>query len=125
MTEPTKINERRFYPLLASTAGSEIPQTEKEGREVWNTFDKLPEDKRRVLLSSQIIEKLFQAEKNLRLSPEDTNKASLSIRKLFFGQIQPQDLQSFVGNEMSEYIKKEILTLSIPPEPLEEEADEH
>ncbi len=124
MEERVKIYGARFYPLMASSRGPEEDQVEEEIISVWDKFDILPEDKKRLLLSYEVAEKLFLAEKNLNLSEEATSKMAISIRELLFGEIGLEQVEASLGTEIKTYIQDQILTLDIPPEIEEAEEEE-
>lgn len=124
MEDKLKIYETRYYPLMVSNDGVGVVQTAEEVRSIWKKFDTLPEEKKRLLLSYEVAEKLLLAEKKYNLPEEITGIMTENVRELVFGEIGLEQVEASLGTELKTYIQDQILTLDIPPEIKEVEEEE-
>lgn len=134
MPQVSQTQERRYYPMLFVE--------EQEGTafdvlsRMWQRYAVLPREQKDILISDEIVEKIFALQQRFSLSDVAIGKVTMMIRKLFLGDIDLASLETrlaegllVVGiNERSqiqgitEYIQKEILT--IKPQPKVEEGEE-
>lgn len=130
-----KIQERRYYPMVVSEKGTEEKMSLEEDTLVWNAFEKLSQEKKDILLSGEMSQKIKLLQEKLKLSDFATGNISLVVRKVFFGDIPSAGMDEKLkialtsgGDDIqkvkniSEFIQKEILT--IKPQPKGEEASE-
>lgn len=121
MEEKNKIEEKRFYPLFVSEQGLTVEQTIEENRRVWSDFDNLPKEKKDILLSYELPEKITFFEKKFALTPEATYKMTLLIRESFLGRIDEslaqEKMNEIIGNqEGGENILSELAGLQVTQE---------
>lgn len=121
-------NEIRFYPLLVSSNGLE-KQSDQEGEAVWNKLELIPLRNKEILLSANIIENLYNAEKKFGWDPYYSARLSYLTRELllsnisqteFYKAIEAQFIKQFGDrfNEILNYVNNTILTSQ--PDPDEE-----
>lgn len=133
MEGKTLTNEKRFYPLLVSSSGSDV-QTEAESEQVWEQLDHIPVNNKKILLSVSIIENLYNAEKKFNWEPFYSARMSYFVRELFFQNISQSEFYRAIEalfekqykerlNEILAYINNVILTSQPDPEPVEEESE--
>ncbi len=120
--------------MMVSENGTEL--IGKEGEDIlWKRFHLLSNEKREVLVSDELPLKMQELEKELQLPDSFVGTVSLSIRKIFFGEMSLADVETNLknilvsqgddGNKASaivEFIQKEIMTLK--PKARVEEQDE-
>lgn len=107
-----------YYPLLASESLSGQGMSSEEDHEVWSRFLSLDEEKKNILTSDEIHEKIKELQEKLECDDVAIEGISVLIRWFFFGQIDQQGfeegLTDTVGEKASEtveFIQKEILTI--------------
>lgn len=129
-----KIQSRRYYPLLVDESGLENQVSDQEDQKIWEAYDRLDLNKKKVLTSFEVPIAIKSMEDILSLSNEEVGVASLAVRKIFFeewtidtcrekiasllvhfGKTDNQKLTAIV-----EYIKSDILTI-VPKEEVDDE----
>jgi len=135
-----KIQERRYYPMIVSEKGTEEKMSPEEDMAVWDAFERLSQEKKDTLLSVEMTQKIKSLQEQFELTDLATGNASLIIRKVYFGDISPVDLNMKVQTglslendskkteSISQFIQNEILTIKPQPkveEVPEEEAPKH
>ena len=134
MSQVSQTQERRYYPMLFVE--------EQEGTafdvlsRMWQRYAVLPQEQKDILMSDEIVEKIFALQQKLSLSDAAIGKVTMTIRKLFLGEIDKASLEIRLAEELlaagmsersqiqgiTQYIQKEILT--IKPQPKVEEVEE-
>lgn len=130
-----KIQERRYYPMVISEKGTEEKMSPEEDVVVWDAFEKLSQEKREVLLSSEMSQKIKLSQEKFGLPDIVTGNVSLFIRKIFFEEVSLSDAETSLRDVLSsngedpnkasaivQFIQNEILT--IKPKPKVEEIEE-
>lgn len=131
-----KIQERRYYPMIVSESGTEEKMSPEEDVVVWDAFEKLSEEKREVLLSSEMAQKIKLLQDKFGLSDVVTGICSWIIRKIFFeefslsvaeekirGAIASEGGEVEKGKDVMGFIQNEILTIKPKPK-IEESSSE-
>lgn len=117
-----KINNPIYYPLLASEEINGGAMPEAEFRAVWDAFDRLPDDKKNILTSDAMPQKIRLAQQTFGLDDGVTEGVSVLVRWLFFGQMDQggfqRGLQSVLSGfnpgqieQIQKFVQTEILTV--------------
>jgi hypothetical protein len=117
-----KINNPIYYPLLASEEinGGSMPKEEFRG--VWDAFDKLPDDRKNILTSDAMPQKIKLAQQTFGLDDGVTEGLSVFVRWMFFGQVDQNGFQQGLKTLLSgfnpgqieqiqKFVQSEILTV--------------
>lgn len=130
-----KIQERRYYPMIVSEKGTEEKMSSEDDQSVWDAFEKLSQEKKDVMLSNEMPQKIKSLQERVRLDDLAIGNISLMVRKLFFGEVQLTELEVKIGSMLAEtgggdlkqargivdFIQKEILTIKSQPKAEEDE----
>lgn len=128
-----KIKNPIYYPLLASENASGGVKLPEEIRDIWSRFDALSEERKNILSSIEVPEKMKLLQDTFGCDDGAVEGISVLIRWLFFGQINPQGFQEGIKDVCEElapdktaqvlsFIQKEIIELK--PKPRVEETEE-
>ncbi len=96
-----KINNPIYYPLLASEEINGGVMPEEEFRSVWSAFDKLPDDRKNILTSDAMPQKIKLAQQTFGLDDGVTEGVSVLVRWLFFGQVDQGGFQRGLQSVLS------------------------
>ena len=110
--------------MIVSEKGTEEKMSSEDDQSVWNAFEKLSPEKKDLLLSAEMPQKIVELQEKYQLSDSVAGMISLSTRKIFFGELSLTDAETNLknilvsqgddGNKASaivEFIQKEIMTL--------------
>ncbi|OGI14639.1 MAG: hypothetical protein A2878_00140 [Candidatus Moranbacteria bacterium RIFCSPHIGHO2_01_FULL_54_31] len=122
----TDINKRIYYPLLAAENLSGGVNSQEEIADIWNRFDALPEERKNILTSVEVAEKMKLLQDTFGCDDASVEGISVLVRWLFFGQIDWHGFQGGIQDICDEFspektpavvsfIQKEILTLKPAP----------
>lgn len=121
MLDNTK-NNFIYSPLLASEEINGGSQSRQEFNEVWSQFDNLTEDKKNVLGSALMIEKIEELQEQFKISDANIEAISVYIRWFYFKEQPQEEFRESVEALLAEYpeeikkstvefIEKKIFTL--------------
>lgn len=102
--------------------------TPEEDQVVWDKFDALQEDAKAVLLSSEMPQLVKGLQEKNHLSDQAVAPVSLVIRKIFFGELSPEQAEAKIGSMLVtgggdpnqakvivDFIKSDIMTIKPRP----------
>lgn len=121
--------------MLVSENGDESVMSTQSLSLLWKNFDVFSEEKKNILTAEEIPDLIGRLQEKVHLSDSLIGMVSLSIRKIFFGEMSLADVETNLknilvsqgddGNKASaivQFIEKEIMTLK--PQARVEEAEE-
>ena len=124
-----KIDKKIYYPLLVSENMNGGWMSLEEDHAVWSAFLLLDEEKRNILTSDELPQKIKYLQEMFRCNDREIEGVSVLVRWFFFEEIDMAGLQGGLqdifgekATEVAEFIEKEILT--IVPKPRAEESEE-
>lgn len=96
-----KINNPIYYPLLASEEINGGAMSVEEFRFVWDTFDKLPDDRKNILTSDEMPQKIKLLQQTYGLDDGTIEGISVFVRWLFLGQTDQGGFQNGIKSILS------------------------
>lgn len=128
--------DRRYYPMLFMGAGE--ADAIAALRRVWTAYQMLPADKKHILLSDEMPEKIKALQDTFRLNNEVIGNVTILIRKIFFGELSMAEAEAKIGSMLAttgggdpnqaraivQFIEQEILTLKPKPKAEETSTEE-
>ena len=120
-----------YYPLLVSNKGTAEPLSKEEDTLIWKKYLSITQQNRAIVASYELPRKVKELEDRYKLSESAVGQISLSIRKIFFGELDMVACETVITSaltqaggdasktkEIVQFIDKEILHL-VPKTPLE------
>ncbi len=131
-----KTYPRRYHPMLVSNSGTDERMDGQTSLKLWEAFDLLPEETRRVVAADEVAEKMKKLQDTFQIEDSAIGKITLLIRRLFFGEINISKMEIEIGNVFAQispekinqvknvvqFIQGEILT--IKPQPRRENSED-
>jgi len=125
------IKSKIYYPMLVSNKGTNEPLTKEEDALIWKKYLTLSQENKNILTSYELPRKVKELQNKYSLSDVVLGQISLSIRKIFFGELDMTACETVITSvltqtggdtsktkEIVQFIDKEILHL-VPKAPLE------
>ncbi|MEK9151418.1 MAG: hypothetical protein AAB547_02200 [Patescibacteria group bacterium] len=129
------ITDHHYYPLLF--VGAEETGSVSAVAQIWATYKALPQEKKNILLSDELPKKIKVLQDTFRLNSEAIGHITLLIRKIFFGELSLPECEAKIGSMLmqvsggdpnqaraiTEFIRREILTIQPTPETEEKQEE--
>lgn len=126
--------DTRYYPMLI-TQSDEVDVVSALTH-IWEQYKVLPQERKVVLLSVELPERLKKLQDIFRLDNDILTNITICVRKIFFGELSLPECEAKIGSMLAtgggdpnqakaivEFIQKEILTIQPKPE-VEERTEE-
>ncbi|MBI2439468.1 MAG: hypothetical protein HYV45_02620 [Candidatus Moranbacteria bacterium] len=137
MNKQEIIKHTIYFPMLVSEEGTADLMPPDNERALWKKFKGLSKEIRDILISDELPYKVEEIQEFFRLNDTAIGYVSLFIRKIFFGELSPEQAEAKIGSvlvtmggdphqarEIAEFIRTEIMTIKPKLKSEEDEQEE-
>lgn len=129
MLQKNKTSKYIYHPLLASEELTGGVVSQEEMREIWTTFSGLPPERKAILLSEELAQKMVKFQEVFNCSDTMVESVSVIVRWYFFGFIEDSELTGYLrgvvpekSEQATDFLKNEVFSLK--PKPVAESSEE-
>jgi hypothetical protein len=128
MVSQQKITNLAYFPMLVSESGDDKKMSADVAAVIWGKFYSLSSEKQDILTAQDLPFLLKKLQDSLHLDNQAIGNISLTIRKIFFGELSPEQAEAKIGSMLVtgggdpnqakvivDFIKSDILTIKPRP----------